>query len=107
LLGFTSNIFFISKLIIIDWSITLCDVTPENRGRFQEFRESLDKMEWESLLSDTNDIDQNWNKFNEIIKKLETMYIPTRKYRQIGKGNTFLMDVLLPDFRISTGFCLL
>jgi hypothetical protein len=40
-----------------------------NRGRFQEFRESLDKMEWESLLSDTNDIDQNWNKFNEIIKK--------------------------------------
>jgi hypothetical protein len=27
-------------------------------------------MEWESLLSDTNDIDQNWNKFNEIIKKL-------------------------------------
>jgi hypothetical protein len=51
----------------------------ENRGRFQEFRDSLDKMEWESLLSDTNDIDQNWNKFNEIIKKLETMYIPTRK----------------------------
>jgi hypothetical protein len=49
-------------------------------------------MEWESLISDTNDIDQNWNKFNEIIKKLETMYIPTRKYRQIGKGNTFLMD---------------
>jgi hypothetical protein len=40
-----------------------------NRGRFQEFRESLNKMEWESLLSDTNDIDQNWNKFNEIIKK--------------------------------------
>ena len=65
-----------------------------NRGRFQEFRESLDKMEWESLLSDTNDIDQNWNKFNEIMKKLETMYIPTRKYRQIpvGKGNTFPMD---------------
>ena len=25
------NIFFISKLIIIDWSITLCDVTPESR----------------------------------------------------------------------------
>ena len=64
----------------------------ENRGRFQEFRDSLDKMEWESLLSDTNDIDQNWNKFNEIIKKLETRYIPTRKYRQIGKGNTFPMD---------------
>jgi hypothetical protein len=41
-----------------------------NRGRFQEFRESLDKTEWESLLSDTNDIDQNWNKFNEIIKKI-------------------------------------
>ena len=48
-------------------------------------------MEWESLLSDTHDIDQNWNKFNEI-KKIETMYIPTRKYRQIGKGNTFPMD---------------
>ena len=31
LLGFTSNIFFISKLIIIDWSITLCDVTPKSR----------------------------------------------------------------------------
>jgi hypothetical protein len=41
-----------------------------NRGRFQEFRENLDKTEWESLLSDTNDIDQNWNKFNEIIKKI-------------------------------------
>ena len=41
-----------------------------NRGRFQEFRESLDKMEWESLLSDTNYIDQNWNEFNEIIKKI-------------------------------------
>ena len=41
-----------------------------NRGRFREFRESLDKTEWESLLSDTNDIDQNWNKFNEIIKKI-------------------------------------
>jgi hypothetical protein len=27
------NIFFISKLIIIDWSITLCDVTPESRIR--------------------------------------------------------------------------
>ena len=25
------NIFFISKLIIIDWSITLCDVTPKSR----------------------------------------------------------------------------
>ena len=25
------NIFFISKLIIIDWSITLCDVTLESR----------------------------------------------------------------------------
>ena len=50
-------------------------------------------MEWESLLSDTNDIDQNWNKFNEIIKKkIETIYIPTRKYRQIGKGKTFSMD---------------
>ena len=41
-----------------------------NRGGFREFRESLDKTEWESLLSDTNDIDQNWNKFNEIIKKI-------------------------------------
>jgi hypothetical protein len=50
-------------------------------------------MEWESLLSDTNDIDQNWNKFNEIIKKkIETIYIQTRKYRKIGKGNTFSMD---------------
>ena len=25
------DIFFISKLIIIDWSITLCDVTPKSR----------------------------------------------------------------------------
>jgi hypothetical protein len=25
------NMFFISKLIIIDWSITLCDVTPKSR----------------------------------------------------------------------------
>ena len=25
------NIFFISKLIIIDWSITLCDVTQKSR----------------------------------------------------------------------------
>ena len=66
-----------------------------NRGRFQEFRESLDQTEWESLLSDTNDIDQNWNKFNEIIKKIKDNNkenIPTRKYRQIGKGNTFPID---------------
>ena len=41
-----------------------------NSGRFREFRKSLDKTEWESLLSDTNEIDQNWNKFNEIIKKI-------------------------------------
>jgi hypothetical protein len=27
------DIFFISKLIIIDWSITLCDVTPKSRIR--------------------------------------------------------------------------
>jgi hypothetical protein len=40
------------------------NIRLHNRGRFQEFRESLGKMEWESLLSDTNDIDQNWNKFN-------------------------------------------
>ena len=40
------------------------NIRLHNRGRFQEFRESLDKMEWESLLSDANDIDQNWNKFN-------------------------------------------
>ena len=66
-----------------------------NRGRFQEFRESLDQTEWESLLSDTNDIDQNWNKFNEIIKKIKDNNkenIPTRKYRQIGKRNTFPID---------------
>lgn len=53
------------KITISQRNIRLC-----NRGRFQEFRESLDKTEWESLLSDTNDIDQNWNKFNEIIKKI-------------------------------------
>ena len=76
----------------ININISQRNIRLYNRGRFQEFRESLDKTEWESLLSDTNDIDQNWNKFNEIIKKLETMYIPTRKYRQIGKGNTFPMD---------------
>lgn len=56
-----------------------------NRGRFQEFRESLDKTEWESLLSDTNDIDQNWNKFNEIIKFLETLYIQMYQQGNIGK----------------------
>jgi hypothetical protein len=27
----SKDIFFISKLIIIDWSITLCDVTPKSR----------------------------------------------------------------------------
>ena len=33
-LASSPNIFFISKLIIIDWSITLCDVTPESRIYF-------------------------------------------------------------------------
>ena len=54
----------------ININISQRNIRLYNRGRFQEFRESLDKTEWESLLSDTNDIDQNWNKFNEIIKKI-------------------------------------
>ena len=101
-----SNIEYLSPLgksdhCVIQFDIN-CQFQPGNstktrkcfdKGDYHGLNQAIKDIDWEHTLS-SDDVDSNWRKFHEIIKELDSKYIPTRTIKLSNKGKRcFPVDV--------------
>ena len=56
-----------------------------DKGNYPNFMNELEQKDWNSILSESEDIDTNWKKFVDILRSLHDKYIPQKNQKTIRK----------------------
>jgi hypothetical protein len=56
-----------------------------DKGNYPNFMNELEQKDWNSILSESEDIDTNWKKFVDILRSLHDKYIPQQNQKTIRK----------------------
>ena len=49
-------------------------------------------MDWDSVLNEGDDLNEKWDNFKNILKNMESKYIPTKPKNNIKNENKFPID---------------
>lgn len=56
------------------------------KAKFSEYKNELNKVDWDSVFSDCSDIDRKWSALKDKMKSIRNVYVPSRSKRD-NKNN--------------------